>query len=156
MKDAFKLIAAVAVSGLAGAVGSLFTAPAIPTWYAALAKPSFAPPNWLFGPVWTVLYLLMGVAAFLVWKKGWNGAGVRRALGAFLLQLALNALWSAAFFGLRSPLWGLADIAALWLAIVATMVLFYKVSKPAAWLLLPYLLWVSFAACLNYSLWTLN
>jgi len=151
-----KLIGAVVVSELAGGIGSLFTVSAIPTWYATLAKPALNPPSWIFGPVWTTLYLLMGIAAFLVWKKGWDRKDVQKALGVFLLQLVLNAAWSIIFFGLHSPLWALVDISAMWLAIVWTMVLFYRISKPAMWLLLPYILWVSFAAYLNYSILALN
>mgnify|MGYP000707234161 CR=1 FL=1 len=114
------------------------------------------PPNWLFGPAWTLLYLLMAVAAFLVWKQGFGASGVKLALVAFLVQLALNTLWSVLFFGMRSPLAGLVDIAALWLAILATIVLFFRVSTAAGILLLPYQAWVTFAAALNCALWMLN
>ena len=152
----FKLIIAIVVCELAGGIGSLVTISAIPTWYAALAKPALNPPSWIFGPVWTTLYLLMGIAAFLVWKQGWDRRDVRKALAVFGLQLVLNAVWSIIFFGLHSPLWALVDLVAMWLAIVWTMTLFYRISKPAMWLLLPYVLWVSFAAYLNYSIWILN
>jgi tryptophan-rich sensory protein len=152
----FKLVVAVVISELAGGIGSLFTISAIPTWYATLAKPAFNPPSWIFGPVWVTLYALMGIAAFLIWNKGWGRKDVWQALSVFLLQLILNALWSIIFFGLHSPLWAFFDIIALWLAIVWTMVLFYKISKPAMWLLMPYIFWVSFAACLNYSILMLN
>ena len=152
----FKLIIAIVVCELAGGIGSLVTISAIPTWYAALAKPALNPPSWIFGPVWTTLYLLMGIAAFLVWKQGWGRRDVRKALAVFGLQLVLNAVWSIIFFGLHSPLWALVDLVAMWLAIVWTMTLFYRISKPAMWLLLPYVLWVSFAAYLNYSIWILN
>ena len=147
-----KLIVAIVIPELAGGIGSLFTVSAIPTWYAALAKPALNPPSWIFGPVWTTLYLLMGIAAFLVWNKGWDRQDARKALGVFLLQLVLNAVWSIVFFGLHSPFWAFVDIVAMWLAIVWTMTLFYRISKPAMWLLLPYILWVSFAAYLNYSI----
>lgn len=140
----------------AGVVGSLFTAPAIDGWYAALTKPEIAPPNWLFAPVWITLFMLMGIAAFLVWRRGATRTDVRVALSFFVLQLALNTLWSVIFFGFFSLGAALVEIALLWLAIAATIVTFAKVSKPAAWLLAPYLLWVSFAAYLNYALWTLN
>ena len=152
----FKLIIAIAISELAGIIGSIFTVSTIPNWYATLAKPALNPPAWIFGPVWTTLHALMGIAAFLIWKKGWDRKDVRMALAVFGLQLILNAIWSIIFFGLRSPLWALVDIAAMWLAIVWTMVLFYKISKPAMWLLVPYILWVSFASYLNYSIWILN
>ena len=151
-----KLIIAIVVCELAGGIGSLFTISAISTWYTTLAKPSLNPPGWIFGPVWTTLYLLMGIAAFLVWNKGWDRKDVRKALGVFLLQLVLNAAWSIIFFGLHSPLWAFVDLVAMWLAIVWTITLFYKISKPAMWLLLPYILWVSFAGYLNYSIWILN
>lgn len=152
----FKLIIAIAVSELAGIVGSVFTVSAIPNWYAGLVKPALNPPSWVFGPVWTTLYALMGIAVFLVWKAGWEKKEVRIALGIFGVQLFLNAIWSIVFFGLQSPSWALANIVALWLAIVWTMLVFYKISKPAAYLLVPYLLWVSFASYLNYAIWILN
>jgi tryptophan-rich sensory protein len=140
----------------ASAIGSFATMRAIPTWYKGLAKPSFNPPNWLFGPAWTVLYLLMAVAAWLVWKQGLGAVGVKLALAAFLVQLILNCLWSILFFGLRSPLAGLVDIVAMWLAILATIILFFRVSVPAGVLLLPYIAWVSFAALLNAAILRLN
>jgi tryptophan-rich sensory protein len=152
----FKLIVAIIASGSAGVIGSIFTVSAIPTWYATLVKPALNPPSWIFGPVWTTLYLLMGIAAFLVWNKGWERKDVRKALAVFLLQLVLNAAWSIIFFGLHSPFWAFMDISAMWLAMIWTMALFYRISKPAMWLLLPYILWVSFAAYLNYSILMLN
>ncbi len=151
-----KFITAIAVSEAAGIIGSVFTVSAIPNWYAGLAKPALNPPSWVFGPVWTTLYALMGVAAFLIWKNGWEKKKVKAALGVFGIQLFLNAIWSIIFFGLHSPGWALVDIILLWLAIVWTMVVFYKISRPATWLLLPYILWVSFATYLNYSIWILN
>jgi benzodiazapine receptor len=151
-----KLVSSLAVVLVAGAVGSLATAKTIPTWYKGLAKPSFNPPEWLFGPAWTLLYLLMAVAAWLVWKQGIGAPGVKLALVAFLVQLALNSLWSIFFFGLRSPPAGLVDIVVLWLAIIATIVLFFRVSVPAGILLLPYIAWVSFAAVLNAAILRLN
>ncbi len=151
-----KLLASLAVVLAAGGIGSLATTSAIPTWYRSLTKPSFNPPDWLFGPAWTLLYLLMAVAAWLVWKQGIGAAGVKLALGAFVLQLVLNSLWSVFFFGMRSPLAGLVDIIVLWMAIVATIVLFFRVSIPAGILLLPYLAWVSFAAVLNAAIVRLN
>lgn len=152
----FKLIIAIAISEVAGIIGSVFTVSAIPTWYAGLVKPALNPPSWIFGPVWTTLYALMGIAAWLVWKAGWERKEVRMALGVFGIQLFLNIIWSIIFFGLHSPAWALVDIALLWLAIVWTMIIFYKISKPASYLLAPYLLWVSFALHLNYSIWVLN
>jgi tryptophan-rich sensory protein len=154
--DLSRLAICVGAVLLASAVGSLATARAIPTWYKGLAKPSFNPPEWLFGPAWTVLYLMIAVAAWLVWKQGIGAAGVKLALVVFLVQLVLNALWSVFFFGLRSPLAGLVDIIALWLAIVATIILFFRVSVPAGVLLLPYIGWVTFAAVLNAAILRLN
>ncbi len=152
----FKLIIAIIVPELAGGLGTLFTFSAIPTWYVTLVKPALNPPSWIFGPVWTALYLLMGIAAFFVWNKGSNRKDVQKALGVFLFQIVLNAVWSIIFFGLHSPFWAFVDIIAMWLAIVCTMILFYKISKPGMWLLVPYILWVSFAAYLNYSILVLN
>lgn len=152
----FKLTIAIVISELAGGIGSFFTISAIPNWYATLVKPTLNPPSWIFGPVWTTLYFLMGIAAFLVWNKGWDRKDVHKALGVFLFQLVLNAMWSIIFFGLHSPFWAFVDIVAMWLAIIWTMTLFYKISKPAMWLLLPYILWVSFATYLNYSILILN
>ncbi len=151
-----KLIIAILICEGAGVLGSLFTAPAIPTWYVTLAKPSFSPPNWVFAPVWTTLFVMMGVAAFLVWNKGLAQPGVKLALGMFALQLLFNFLWSAMFFGLRSPLAGLIDIAALWVTLATTIWLFFRISTLAGALLLPYLAWVSFASALNFAIWRLN
>jgi benzodiazapine receptor len=151
-----KLLVSLSACQLAGFLGSIFTRSAIPSWYAQLQKPSFAPPNWLFAPMWISLYLLMAVAAYLVWQKGLGSSGVRAALGVFLVQLLLNALWSPVFFGLRSPLAGAAIIVVLWLAILATIIAFAKISPPAAWLLVPYILWVSLATALNISIYFLN
>ncbi|HBA36376.1 TPA: hypothetical protein DCZ15_00715 [Candidatus Falkowbacteria bacterium] len=156
INNVVKLIIAIAISELAGIIGSVFTASSVAGWYAGIAKPIFNPPAWVFGPVWTTLFVMMGVAAFLVWKKGLNRRDVKIALGIFLGQLALNTLWSIIFFGLHSPGGALVEIVFLWLAILATIMTFYKISKPAAWLLVPYILWVSFAGYLNYSIWQLN
>lgn len=124
-------------------------------WYAQLEKPALTPPGWVFGPVWTLLYLLMAVAAGMVWQR----VGLRQArvaLGLYFIQLALNAAWSWLFFGLHEPGWSLVDIGLLWLAIVATIAAFSRISVAAAWLLAPYLTWVSFASYLNFMLWRLN
>ncbi|MFA6194248.1 MAG: TspO/MBR family protein [Patescibacteria group bacterium] len=151
-----KLIAAILIAESAGIIGSLFTRPSTPNWYATLARPSFNPPSWIFAPVWTALFLLMGIAAFLVWKRGWEKREVKIALGIFGGQLILNILWSALFFGLHSPLAAFVEIIILWLAILWTILAFRKISKTAAWLLVPYILWVSFAAVLNFLLMLLN
>jgi translocator protein len=140
----------------AGGIGSAFTASAIPEWYATLNKPFFSPPNWLFAPVWTFLYILMGLAAALIWQKDLQNPKVRSALVVFLVQLILNLVWSVLFFGLRSPLYGLVDILFLWAMILVTIAQFSKVSLPAAMLLIPYMLWVTFASGLNLGIFLLN
>lgn len=140
----------------AGAIGSVATMSEIPTWYAALAKPSFSPPNWIFGPVWTTLYILMGTAAWLVWKADAVRTAKRRALLVYALQLALNTLWSFIFFGMHALGFALVEIVLLWLAIAATIYLFYPISRTASYLLAPYIAWVSFASFLNYTLWAMN
>jgi benzodiazapine receptor len=124
-------------------------------WYGALKKPDWNPPGWIFGPVWTALYMMMAVAAWLVWRHGGWGQQ-RKPLIVFLVQLALNALWTPLFFGLHWPGVAFAEIVLLWLAIAATIVVFHPVSRPAMLLLVPYLTWVSFAAALNFTLWRLN
>ena len=156
IKNTFKLIIAVVISELAGIIGLVFTTPSIPTWYVTLARPALNPPAWVFGPVWTTLFALMGIAAFLVWRKGLDRRDVKIALGIFIGQLVLNTLWSIIFFCLHNPGAAFVEIIFLWLAILATIVAFVKISKPAAWLLVPYILWVSFASYLNYSIWVLN
>ena len=155
-RDIIKLIASRAACQGAGLIGSLFTTAAIPTWYAGLQKPFFTPPNWLFAPAWITLYILMAVAAFLIWRKGLDQKGVRFALIIFLIQLVLNTLWSIVFFGLESPLYGIIVIIALWIAILLTMIKFFKLSTIAGALLTPYIGWVSFAAVLNVAIWMLN
>jgi tryptophan-rich sensory protein len=156
MKNFIKLGIAILVSLMAGLVGSFFTGNSIENWYQFLEKPALNPPSWVFGPVWTLLYVLMGIALFLVWKKGWKKKAVKIAMNLFFIQLALNALWSILFFGLQNPLLAFVEIVILWLLIVITMEKFYHISKPAMYLLIPYLLWVSFASYLNASIWLLN
>ena len=139
----------------AAAIGGTATGRAVQDWYPTLTKPAWNPPAWLFGPVWTVLYIAMAVAAWLVWRRaGW--AGARLALTLFMVQLALNAAWSIIFFGLRNPGAAFAEIVVLWAAIVGTLVMFWQVSVPAGMLFIPYLTWVSFAAVLNFVIWRLN
>lgn len=121
-------------------------------WYATLNKPSWNPPGWIFGPVWTLLYLMMATAAWLVWKRsGWG-----KALGLYVIQLVFNAAWTPIFFGAHQPGWALVDIIAMWVAIAVTMIAFFRVSKAAGWLMVPYFAWVSFAMVLNYTLWRMN
>lgn len=148
-----QLIFCIAICLAAAAVGSLWTTPALAPWYASLAKPSWTPPNWLFGPVWTALYIIMAVAAWLVWR---GTSLVSMPMALFLLQLLLNVAWSGFFFRLRSPGLGFADIVLLWLAIAATLDSFAQVSPLAGWLLVPYLVWVSYASALNFSIWRKN
>ncbi len=124
-------------------------------WYREIAKPSWNPPNWIFGPVWTTLYTMMAFAAWLVWRRG-GFAAHGRALTIFLVQLALNAAWSPLFFGLHQPGWAFVEIVAMWLAILATIVAFWKINRWSAVLLVPYLAWVSFASVLNFTLWQMN
>jgi tryptophan-rich sensory protein len=147
-----RLIISILIAQSAGAVGSLFTVRALPEWYASLRKPWFNPPGWIFGPVWGVLYTLMGIALFLIWRTGLKGRQEKLAVLIFAVQLALNALWSVIFFGARSIPAAMVEIILLWLAILATIISFAKISRMAAWLLSPYLLWVSFAAVLNFFL----
>lgn len=153
MSRILKLIIAVALPLAAGLIGSLVTTPAIPTWYATLIKPSFSPPNWLFGPVWTLLYILMGVALYrVVAKTSWRHPAIK----LFLIHLVLNTFWSIAFFGLKSPLLGFLVILALLTMIAAIIRKFYRLDTIAAYLLIPYLAWVTFATILNLAIWQLN
>ncbi len=156
MKRVAQIILSVSVCLLTGAVGSLATRESLNTWYTDLAKPSFAPPNWAFGVVWPILYVLMGISVFMVWRKGTGKSQVRVALVLFALQLVLNGLWTPIFFGLRMIALALAEIVLLWMAILATILAFRRISRPAAYLLWPYLAWVSFAIALNGALWHLN
>lgn len=151
-----KMLTSLAVVLVAGGIGALATNRATTTWYQGLKKPSFNPPEWLFGPAWAVLYLLMAVAAFLVWRQGFGTAGVKLALAVFLVQIVLNALWSVLFFGLRLPLLGFVEIIVLWFAILVTTVLFFRVLPAAGILFLPYIGWVTFAAVLNAAIIVLN
>ncbi len=158
-----KLVAAIAVSEAAGVIGSFFTTPSIAGWYAGIVKPTLNPPAWVFGPVWTALYALMGISLFLIWKQHpYILENIRMlrlwklGIALFFIQLILNTLWSIIFFGLHSPGGAFIEIIFLWLAILATIIAFAKISRPAAWLLVPYILWVSFAMYLNYSIWMLN
>jgi benzodiazapine receptor len=136
-------------------MGAVFTTSSVRDWYPTLQKPSWNPPAWLFGPVWTILYIMMAIAAWLVWQRR-GLVIVNSALGLFAFQLILNAAWSPLFFGLRSPLAGLSDIFLLWAAIFVTLLSFWKISPAAGVLLVPYWLWVSFATALNFAIWKLN
>jgi benzodiazapine receptor len=151
-----KFLISIAIPLLVGGVAGFFTSPAVKGWYASAAKPSFNPPNWVFAPVWTALYLMMGFALYLVWRKDAATAHKRAAIGLFAVQLLLNFAWSFLFFYARQPGWALVEIAALWIFILLTITWFGKVSASAAWLLVPYIWWVSFAAVLNFYFWKLN
>ncbi len=148
-----RFVVSVVVCEAAGIIGSVFTVSAIPSWYASLQKPWFTPPNWLFAPVWLMLYFLMGATLYLLWGK-WPQS--RAAVMAFGVQLVLNVGWSAVFFGAHELLYGFGAIALLWVAILATAAFSYRVSKIAAALLIPYILWVTIASALNYYVWVLN
>jgi len=150
------LAASLVLPQLAGFVGSLFTTPAIPTWYAGLNKPSFSPPNWLFAPVWLLLYLLMGISLYIIWIKSAENLEAKTARNIFLVHLVFNASWSILFFGLNNPLLGLFNIITIWCFILYLIKAFFGLDKRAAFLLFPYLLWVSFASILNFSIYMLN
>ena len=156
MRNSVKLVVSLAIPQLVGITGAFATMSGVRDWYPELAKPGFTPPAWVFGPAWTLLYLLMGVALWLVWREADRNENVRPALHAFAVQLILNALWSFVFFGLRMPGAALVEIILLWGAILLTIERFRRVSRLAASLLVPYGLWVSFAAVLNASIWLLN
>lgn len=148
------LVVSVSICLAVGAVSGWVTGGSVRTWYPTLNKPTWNPPDAVFAPVWTTLYAMMGVAVWLVWRQ--RVAERRAVLIAFALQLALNAAWSILFFGMQRPGWALVEIVALWLSIAATIVLFARVSRLAAWLLVPYQAWVTFATALNAAIWWLN
>lgn len=150
------LLFSIGVCFLAAAVGSAFTTGSIDTWYATLNKPFFSPPNWIFGPVWTLLYLMMGISLYIFWNTKTSPKAKRLGLSLFIVQLVLNVFWSILFFGLKSPMAAFIGIILLWLAIFLTIRSFLQISKGAGWLLIPYLAWVSFATILNLAIVLLN
>ena len=154
MKNWKILIVAILICQFAGILGSVFTTPSIPTWYASINKPDFTPPSWLFAPAWITLYTLMGISIYLVWEKGFKKNKI--AVYVFSTQLILNSIWSILFFGLQNPFFAFIEIIILWIAILATIVLFYRIRRSAGLILIPYIAWVSFASLLNYSIWILN
>lgn len=156
MKYSLKLVVSIIGCELVGVLGTPFTIPAIPSWYTNLNKPVFAPPNWIFGPAWTLLYFLMGIAFYLIWKQGFNKKKIKSAGRFFAAQLGLNFIWSPVFFGLRSPLLGLIVIITMLTLIVITMKKFYTLSHLAFYLLVPYLIWVTFATVLNVVILMIN
>lgn len=154
--DAFKLIASLFITIYSGFFGGLATFTSVTTWYILLNKPFFNPPSWIFGPVWTVLYILMGISMFLIWRKGITNEASRMAIFIFACQLAVNVFWSFAFFGFHAPIAGLITILVLWSLILLMIINFYHISKPAALMNIPYLLWVTFATILNIAIVILN
>lgn len=156
LQQFFKLLISIVLCQTAGIIGSIFTVPAISIWYASLNKPEFTPPDWLFGPVWFLLYTLMGIALYLVWQKGIKKKEVKSAVILFIIHLAFNSLWSILFFGLQNLLVALFEIFILWLMIIVLIWRFSKIQKWSACLLIPYLLWVSFAMALNFGIWLWN
>lgn len=155
-KNILKLLSSIALCQGAGLLGTLFTVSSIKNWYNFLNQPFFRPPNWLFGPVWTVLYTLMGISLYCIWMKGTRKKEIREALKIFAIQLFLNASWSIVFFGLHNIFLAFVNIVLLWILIIMVIIKFNRVDETAARLLLPYLAWVSFAAFLNYHIWLLN
>jgi benzodiazapine receptor len=151
-----KLIVSILIPLLVGGISGYFTASGVEGWYAAANKPWFNPPNWIFAPVWTALYILMGIALYLVWKSETIRAVKQTAVTLFAVQLTLNFFWSLIFFKIQQPGWAFAEIIAMWVMIIATILWFGKISSTAAWLLVPYICWVSFASVLNYAIWKLN
>jgi translocator protein len=151
-----KLIASITLCFFVAFLGSAFTFSSIPTWYAHLNKPFFNPPNWIFGPVWTILYFLMGISLYIVWNKNIASKKKERPIKIFIIQLVLNLLWSLVFFGLHQPLLALINIVILWYSIFITIKYFYGISRMSAYLLYPYIVWVSFASILNFAVVILN
>lgn len=156
IKSIIHLILCIILCQAAGGLGALFTTPEINGWYATIQKPSFNPPNWIFSPVWTMLFALMGISLWLILKSGTNHPQRKTALTWFTIQLALNVSWSFLFFKLHSPIAGLIEIVFLWVSILFWILKTYPVSKMGAFINAPYLLWVSFASLLNFWLWKLN
>ncbi|MBF4487980.1 MULTISPECIES: TspO/MBR family protein [unclassified Flavobacterium] len=157
MNKITKIVIALIICLMVGYSASIVTRPSVESWYPTIIKPGFNPPNWIFMPVWTLLYILMAVAAGLVWDKiKEQNQEVKVALGFFLIQLTLNAIWSYIFFGLKNPMLALIEIALLWLMIYETYLKFTKINKTAGYLLIPYMAWVAFAGILNASIWWLN
>lgn len=151
-----KLFISILIPLLVGAVAGLFTSSGVNGWYALANKPWFNPPNWIFAPMWTLLYVMMGIAFFLVWKAEADKTVKQTAMILFAVQLVINFFWSFIFFKLQQPGWAFAEIMLMWVMILFTIIWFGKISATAAWLLVPYICWVSFAAVLNYSIWKLN
>jgi tryptophan-rich sensory protein len=154
--NVIRLIIAILICQMIGLIGAVFTSSSVSTWYVTLTKPSFNPPNWVFAPVWTTLYIMMGISVFLVWEQGLEDQKVKMSLSIFGIQLILNLSWTIIFFGLKSTMGGLVVIIILWFLILLTILHFYKLSKVAGIILLPYIMWVSFATVLNTAIVILN
>lgn len=151
-----KLVISILIPLIVGFTSSFLTLGSIPTFFDVLSKPSWTPPAWAFAPIWTTLYILMGIALFLIWRKGWDRQDVKVAILAFAVQLILNFFWTIIFFGFRSLFGGLVEIVFLWIAILINIILFYRISKAAGILLVPYIIWVTIASYLNYTVYILN
>jgi len=156
MSNIVKAIIAIVIPLMVGATSGFFTVTGVESWYQTIQKPSWNPPNWIFGPVWTTLYVMMGIALFLVWKEDTSEELKKIAIALFAVQLTLNFFWSFIFFNQQQPGWALVEIIAMWFFILLTIFAFAQVNKTAAWLLVPYISWVSFASILNYTIWQLN
>jgi len=156
MSNTWKLVIAILIPLAVGLISGLFTANNVTGWFTSIVKPSWNPPNWIFGPVWTTLYILMGIAFFLVWKSEPDDPIKKTATALFAIQLFFNFCWSLLFFQMHQPGWAFAELVVLWLLILATIFVFAKVNNTAAWLLVPYISWVTFAGILNYTIWRLN
>lgn len=156
MNNFLKLLVSVSVPLLIGFSSGFFTITDVGSWYQTIQKPAWNPPNWIFGPVWTTLYILMGIALFLIWKKEGNNKLKKAAIILFAIQLVLNFFWSIIFFNQHQIGWALVEIVILWLSILLTIFVFAKIDKIAAWLMVPYIAWVTFATILNFTIWQLN
>lgn len=156
MNNIAKLVISITIPLAIGATAGFFTVTGVDSWYQTIHKPSWNPPNWVFGPVWTTLYVMMGIALYLIWKSGAAASLKKTAIILFTIQLTLNFFWSFIFFDQRQIGWAFVEIIAMLLMILLTIFAFARVSKAAAWLMVPYISWVSFASILNYSIWRLN
>lgn len=156
MKNWMKLVISIGIPVAVGAIAGLFTNTEINTWYQDIDKPTWQPPGWVFGPVWTLLYVLMGVAFYLVWKSNAPAKAKRMAITLWVIQLVFNFFWSFIFFRQHQIDWALAEILVLWFFILLTIIYFSRISKLAAWLMVPYISWVSFASLLTYAIYQLN
>ena len=156
MNNILKLVIAIAIPLIVGSTSGFFTITGVESWYQTIQKPSWNPPSWIFGPVWTSLYIMMGIALFLIWKSPMSSDVKRTAILLFAIQLVLNFFWSFIFFNQHQIGWALVEIIAMWLLILLTIFAFAKINTTAAWLLVPYISWVSFASILNFTIWKLN